>query len=176
MGSEQNTIAARLEQEGGKVHASDTDQSDVTYRDFQIRMVSTAGRSIVYVSGEVDAYSAARLRDSLAGLINAGSRHIVVDLADVSFMAASGLGVLVAAGKRLRRHDGKLLLRSAPPSVQKMIEITGLDATLPCTNKMIGDGELRLPLDRGLHAAPDRVTTLAADPSSGCSLGSVGPD
>ena len=98
---------------------------------FHIRMLSTEDRSTVHVSGELDAYTAARLRDSLAGLISAGARQIVVDLADVSFMGASGLGVLVGAGKRLRRDEGKLLLRSAPPSVQKMIEITGLDATLP---------------------------------------------
>ncbi len=106
-------------------------QRDADLPDFHIRTLSTDGRLVIHVSGELDAYTAARLRDSLAGLISAGSRHIVVDLADVSFMGASGLGVLVGAGKRLRRDDGKLLLRSAPPSVQKMIEITGLDATLP---------------------------------------------
>ena len=106
-------------------------QRDAEHADFHIRILSTDGRSIVHVSGELDAHNAARLRDSLAGLISAGSRHIVVDLADVSFMGASGLGVLVGAGKRLRRDDGLLLLRSAPPRVQKMIEITGLDATLP---------------------------------------------
>ena len=107
------------------------EQRDADLPDFHIRMLSTDARSIVHVSGELDAYTAARLRDSLAGLISAGSRHIVVDLADVSFMGASGLGVLVGAGKRLRRDDGRLLLRSAPPSARKMIEITGLDATLP---------------------------------------------
>ena len=107
------------------------DQRDADLADFHIRVLSTDGRSVVHVSGELDACTAARLRDSLAGLISAGSRHIVVDLAVVSFMGASGLGVLVAASKRLRRDDGKLLLRSAPPSVQKMIEITGLDETLP---------------------------------------------
>ena len=107
------------------------DQRDAELPDLHIRILSFHGRSIVHVSGELDAYTAARLRDSLAGLISAGSRHILVDLADVSFMGASGLGVLVGAGKRLRRDDGKLLLCSAPPSVQKMLEITGLDATLP---------------------------------------------
>ena len=107
------------------------DQRDAELADFHIRILSMDGRSIVHISGELDTYTAARLRDALVGLISAGSRHIVVDLAGVSFMGASGLGVLVAAGKRLRRDDGKLLLRSAPPSVQRMIEITGLDASLP---------------------------------------------
>ena len=106
------------------------DEGDSGSPDFHIRALSTDGRSIVYVSGELDAYTAARLRDSLAGLISAGARHIVVDLGELSFMGASGLGVLVGARKRLSRDDGKLLLRSAPPGVQKMIEITGLDATL----------------------------------------------
>ena len=98
---------------------------------FHIRVLSSDGRSIVYVSGELDSSTAARLRDSLVGLISAGARHVVVDLAGVSFMGAGGLGVLVGAGKRLRHDNGKLLLRSASPSVQRMIEITGLDATLP---------------------------------------------
>lgn len=99
--------------------------------DFHIRVLSSDGRSIVHVSGDLDASTAARLRELLAGLINAGARHIVVDLGDLSFMGAGGLGVLVGAARRLRRDDGKLLLRSAPPSVQKIIEITGLRETMP---------------------------------------------
>ena len=97
---------------------------------FHIRALSDDLRSIVYLTGELDVYSAALLRDSLAGLISAGARHIVVDLGELSFMGASGLGVLVGASKRLSRDGGELLLRSIPPGVQKVIEITGLDATL----------------------------------------------
>jgi anti-sigma B factor antagonist len=125
---------ARPAAEGAQVALTSAhDRRDADLADFHTRILSIDGRSIVHVSGELDAHNAARLRDSLWGLISAGSRHIVVDLADVSFMGAGGLGVLVGAGKRLRRDDGMLLLRSAPPSVQKMIEITGLDATLPRT-------------------------------------------
>ena len=104
--------------------------ADAEVPDFHIRVLSSDGRSIVHVSGELDAYTATRLRDSLAGLISVGARHIVVDLADVSFMGASGLGVLVGACKRLQRDDGKLVLRSPRPNVQNLIEITGLDVTL----------------------------------------------
>ena len=99
--------------------------------DFHIRVLSSDARSVVYVSGELDAYTAARLRESLAGLMSAGARQIVVDLTELSFVAASGLGVLVGASKRLQRDKGKLLLRAAPPRVNKLIEITGLDAMLP---------------------------------------------
>jgi anti-sigma B factor antagonist len=106
-------------------------QRDPGLPDFHIRVLSSDARSVVYVTGELDAYTAARLRESLAELIGAGARQIVVDLAELSFMAASGLGVLVGASKRLRREEGKLLLRAAPPGVNKMIEITGLDAMLP---------------------------------------------
>ena len=109
---------------------SSTRLRDAEPPELHIRVLSSEGRSIVHVSGELDVYTAARLRDSLAGLISGGARHIVVDLADLSFMGASGLGVLVGAWKRMQRDDGKLLVRSAPPSVQKIIEITGLEATL----------------------------------------------
>ena len=115
MRSDRRPRNARRGAGGAQVALSSADdQRDAELPDFHIRMLSTDGRSIVHVSGELDAYTAARLRDSLAGLISTGSRHIAVDLADVSFMGASGLGVLVGAGKRLRRDDGKLL-RSARP-------------------------------------------------------------
>ena len=99
--------------------------------DFHIRVLSSDDLWTVQVSGELDAYTAPRLGELLAGLTSAGVRHIVVDFATLSFMGAGGLGVLVAAGKRLRRHHGTLLVRSAPPVVQKMIEITGLNQLLP---------------------------------------------
>ena len=123
-----------VESPGAGAHLAlspESGQSDAGSPDFHIRVLSSDARSVVHVSGELDAYTAARLRESLAGLISAGARQIVVDLAELSFMAASGLGVLVGASRRLQRDKGKLLLRAAPPSVNKMIEITGLDATLP---------------------------------------------
>ena len=99
--------------------------------DLDIQVLGSDDRSIVYLRGELDASTATRLRASLADLIGAGPRHVVVDLRDLSFIGAPGLGVLVGAARRLGREGGSLTLRSARPGVERMIEITGLGAVLP---------------------------------------------
>lgn len=87
----------------------------VDFPDFYIRVLSTDGRSIVRVSGDLDVHTAAPLRDSLARLIDGAARHVVVDLNDLSFMGASGLGVLVGASTQLRQSTANArALRSTP--------------------------------------------------------------
>src|SRR5207302_9285393 len=61
-------------------------------------------------AGELDVNTAPELREQLARLVNEGVRHIVVDLAQVSFVDSTALSVLVSALKRLRQADGDLEL------------------------------------------------------------------
>ena len=73
------------------------DKGDIGSADFHLRVLSSDDRSIVYGArerGELDAYTAAGLRDSLAGLISAGARHIVVDLGQLSSWGPAASGYL----------------------------------------------------------------------------------
>jgi anti-sigma B factor antagonist len=98
--------------------------------ELSVQVLSSDGRSIEYVRGELDVYTATALRRSLAELIAGGARHVVLDLRHLSFMSATGLAVLVGAARRLRHHGGELVLRSTRPSVRKLIEITGWEEVL----------------------------------------------
>lgn len=98
--------------------------------ELSVQVLSSDGRSIVYVRGELGVYTATVLRRSLAELIAGGARHVVLDLRDLTFMSATGLGVLVGAARRLRHHGGDLVLRSTRPSVRQLIEITGWEEVL----------------------------------------------
>jgi anti-sigma B factor antagonist len=53
------------------------------------------GCTVVEMRGELDMATSAQLLESLQRLVDAGDRHLVVDLAEVSFMDSSGLGALV---------------------------------------------------------------------------------
>ncbi|CAO0837571.1 Anti-sigma factor antagonist OS=Streptomyces microflavus OX=1919 GN=rsbV_1 PE=3 SV=1 [Streptomyces microflavus] len=63
------------------------------------RNVSGPGgdRTVVEVGGEIDVYTAPKLREQLVELVNDGSYHLVVDMEGVDFLDSTGLGVLVAA-------------------------------------------------------------------------------
>ncbi len=82
--------------------------------------------AVLAVRGEVDVYTAPRLRERLIEIISRGARRVVVDLEGVDFLDSTGLGVLVGALKRLRSNDGELDLVCTQPRIRKVFEITGL--------------------------------------------------
>jgi anti-sigma B factor antagonist len=84
------------------------------------------GKTIVAVGGEIDVYTAPKLRDKLTELVAAGAYDIVIDLEDVGFLDSSGLGVLVGGLKRLRARDGSLQLICTQDRLLKIFRITGL--------------------------------------------------
>ena len=90
--------------------------------------------SVLAVKGEVDVYSAPRLREKLVELVSQGHRHIVVDLESVDFLDSTGLGVLVGGLKRLRSHEGDLTLVCTQARILKVFEITGLTTVFRITD------------------------------------------
>ncbi len=84
------------------------------------------GVTVLAVRGEVDVYTAPKLREKLVELVTQGKYRIVVDLENVDFLDSTGLGVLVGGLKRLRSHDGDLSLVCTQHRILKVFEITGL--------------------------------------------------
>lgn len=99
--------------------------------EFAVEVVSRNGqRVVVRVKGEVDLATAPALEQRLNELVDEGARQISVDLAGLEFMDTTGLSVLVRVQQRLQGDDGRILLLSPNASVQKTLEITGLDRAL----------------------------------------------
>ena len=99
--------------------------------DFAVEVCSrNDGIALVQVKGEVDSYTAPVLEQRLTELVDGGVCEIVVDVAELTFMDTTGLAALARTIKRLRSGQGHLRLRSPRPSVQKTLEITGLDKVL----------------------------------------------
>jgi anti-sigma B factor antagonist len=87
--------------------------------------------TVLEVGGEVDVYTAPRLRERLVELVEQGARHVVVDLSRVEFLDSTGLGVLVGALKRLRQAGGGLSLVCDKEPLLKIFRITALDQVFP---------------------------------------------
>ncbi|WP_181311980.1 STAS domain-containing protein [Nocardioides campestrisoli] len=84
------------------------------------------GKTVVAVGGEIDVYTAPKLRDKITELVGAGVYDLVIDLADVEFLDSTGLGVLVGGLKKVRAHDGSLALVCNQDRLLKIFRITGL--------------------------------------------------
>jgi anti-sigma B factor antagonist len=95
-----------------------------------IEVSSDTTRSEVRLSGELDNTTTDRLEAALDQLIRSGYRHIELDLAELDFLAASGLQVLIHTDAALHAAGGRLTLTNLPRIVRRVLAITALDKTL----------------------------------------------
>ena len=70
---------------------------------------------VLEIGGEIDVYTAPRLREAVVEAIEAGKLRLIVDVQRVDFLDSTGLGVLVGALKRVRADDGTLDIVCAGP-------------------------------------------------------------
>jgi anti-sigma B factor antagonist len=93
---------------------------------FAVAVSFLEGEVVLSVRGEVDLVSAPELRSVLGEMIDLGHRVVAIDLAELSFMAVAGLGVIATEAGRLGSMGGTLFIRSPPALVRKLLDITGL--------------------------------------------------
>lgn len=94
------------------------------------------GLTVVDVEGEIDVYTAPKLRELIIELVNKGNFHLVVNMERVEFLDSTGLGVLVGGLKRVRAHEGSLQLVCTQERILKIFRITGLTKVFPIHNSV----------------------------------------
>jgi anti-sigma B factor antagonist len=96
----------------------------------------TPGSTVIAVGGEIDVYSAPKLRERLIALVDAGSYNLIVDMEAVEFLDSTGLGVLVGGLKRVRAHDGWIDLVCTQGRILRIFRITGLSKVFSIYNSV----------------------------------------
>ena len=89
------------------------------------------GTVLLAVDGEIDTLTAARLQAGLDEAVDASRADgsgVVVDLSGVTFLASSGLAVLIGGARRLADLGSRLRLVAASRAVTRPLQVTGADA------------------------------------------------
>lgn len=86
--------------------------------------------SVVSLSGRLDVRAAADVRLELADAVDRGHGELIVDLAALEAVDATGLGVLVGAHRRAQRAGRTLVLADVPDPVTRLLFLTRLDKVL----------------------------------------------
>ena len=94
--------------------------------DLSLSTRTEGDRTVVTVGGEIDVYTAPKLREQLIDLVSSGNYHLVVDMENVDFLDSTGLGVLVGGLKKVRAHEGSMELICSQDRLLKIFRITGL--------------------------------------------------
>jgi anti-sigma B factor antagonist len=83
------------------------------------------GLPLVVVSGEIDHGSSGALQTKIDAVLEDGSRIVLLDLVDVTYIDSGGISVLLSAVRRLR-NEGWLAAIGPNPNVRRLFEIVGL--------------------------------------------------
>jgi stage II sporulation protein AA (anti-sigma F factor antagonist) len=82
---------------------------------------------IVRVEGELDMHVADMFRTTVEeALEKAGVKNLILNLANVTFIDSSGLGVILGRYKRISQLGGKMSAVQLQPQVEKIFELSGL--------------------------------------------------
>ena len=81
---------------------------------------------VVRVTGELDADTVDQVRECLQRLPASDGPRLVVDLGEVDTIDWNGIGVLVAARRRLREHGGELVLRCPTTDALRLLDRSGV--------------------------------------------------
>src|SRR6266566_7096767 len=99
--------------------------------DLDVETGTVGDASLLSLRGEIDVYTAPRLRQAIIDLVDGGATNIVVDMEKVDFLDSTGLGVLVGGLKRVRMKEGSLAIVTSQDKILKIFDITGLNKVFP---------------------------------------------
>jgi anti-anti-sigma factor len=85
---------------------------------------------VLAVAGRLDVHTAADVRLALLDALADGAGDLVLDVAAVYAVDATGLGVLVGAHRRAGRLGRRLVLRDPSDALQRVLFLTRLERVL----------------------------------------------
>jgi anti-anti-sigma factor len=90
---------------------------------------------LIVVEGELDLAVTPELDRELKRAERGESRQIVLDLQRLTFIDSTGIALLVKATNGAGANADRLRIRrSDAPAVQRILDVTGIDAHLPYTD------------------------------------------
>jgi anti-anti-sigma factor len=91
----------------------------------RLTLLRCNGESLLIVGGEIDLATVQTLQDALREA-TALSRLVVVELSNVTFMAAAGLDALVAAHQACQQAGGRVRVHTTNRLTLRLLTVAGL--------------------------------------------------
>jgi anti-anti-sigma factor len=93
--------------------------------------VAADGKATVRIRGELDIATADQAYAYLRDVVDSQDGPVMMNLSELSFCDAAGLGVLARVAGHARRAGRSLKLTAARPSLLRIMRITGMDEAFP---------------------------------------------
>ena len=87
---------------------------------------SLPGCVVLRMTGELDAFSAVKIEEQVASSVVAGSRKLVLDLAELEFIDSSGIRLLMQVISRKTPETEAILVYPQPGPARRALDIVGI--------------------------------------------------
>lgn len=95
----------------------------------------------VNLSGEIDIYTAPKLKEALIPIASRQEMLIEIDLEHVNYMDSTGLGVFISVLKAANESGSSFKLLNPVDRVHRLFTITGLNEIIDIQTKIRGVNE-----------------------------------
>ena len=94
----------------------------------QLEIHREGGHLTAALIGELDHHAAAEVRQKIdTAVLSCRPRMLTIDLARLTFMDSSGIGLIMGRYRLMASLDGKVRVAGATPRMERMIRLSGLD-------------------------------------------------
>lgn len=101
--------------------------------DLNITTDAKPERYTISVAGEVDISNAASLRTAIDLALEQPTEAVVLNLAQVSYIDSTGIGVLVGAAHHAQEHNKSFSAENAQAPVLRVAQLLGVDKEVNIT-------------------------------------------
>lgn len=84
--------------------------------------------AVIVVEGELDMNTATQFEQELQGALSGPASPLLIDLSRCEFIDSTGIALLVRAWQQL---DGKFALCGVGNQVERVLDVTGLEESMP---------------------------------------------
>lgn len=96
----------------------------------EITHLEKEGKQFLILNGEIDVYTSTKLKETLISLTDIARNEVIVDLAQVSYVDSTGLGIFIGALKSTHKYNSSLKLIGLVERARRLFRITGLDEVI----------------------------------------------
>ena len=89
------------------------------------------GIRILKLIGKLDIFGTGEIETKFSGYCAGEKPLVVVDLAEVEFLASIGIRLLTLTAKSIVSRGGKMVIINPIPEVENVLEVTGIPAMIP---------------------------------------------
>ena len=95
----------------------------------ELKLVEEVLSDLVKISlkGEIDIFTSNELKEKLYNIVDTNKKDLLIDCKELNYIDSTGLGIFVAALKKAKQYEKKIVILNLKDNIKKLFIITGLD-------------------------------------------------